>query len=286
MTIKMHSKDLPEDGLRILGPTDPSFDERFFEEMKDEPSGTVEALRPFSFFLINESRESLVAYLVEWCFTKADGTNDCYRKAVAIPQALMEGENGRSDVNAKDSRVRPGSAVLLSLVSPQATSPFRLPVSKDEADSFRQGIRPDRNDIFQRYVRELAKYTDVTVSIDGAFFEDGTFVGEDRSGFFGQIKAQADAKRDLLHELALDSSTNLKSRNRPFDYLEAVANRPAPGLNYKSTPADYYDFYRNFYAKEILSSRNFLGDEKALATALRASKTAWRVLAKKPPRDR
>src|SRR6266849_5842139 len=48
---------------------------------------------------------------------------------------------------------------------------------------------------------ELSKATDITVSLDGVVFDDGTFVGSNLI-FFQQIQAVVNAKVDLLRELA------------------------------------------------------------------------------------
>jgi len=63
--------------------------------------------------------------------------------------------------------------------------------------------------------------------------------------------------------------------------LADTANQPEVRLNSKSAAADYYNYYKRHSADEILRSRNFVGDEKALAIALIPTKKPWRVLRKK-----
>lgn len=280
MSITMHSKDLPESGLSILLPSDPSFDGRLANVMSGESNETVNILKPFSIFLENKNNQAVVAYMVKWCFTKSDGTANCHRKAYASPNALMEGESLSEEVESRSGRIKPNSAILLSLVSPNSGS-FRVSASREEAEKFKQGAKLDRGELLQRYNSELAKYTDVIVSIDGAFFEDGTFVGENTTGFYEQIKAQVDAKRDLLNELLAESTNPHKSKDQAFGRMEEIAKQQTADLNSKSTPADYYNFYKKFYASEVLSARQVLGDERGLATVLQPTKKQWRVLAKK-----
>lgn len=282
MSITLHSKDLLEDGLTFVLPSDPSFDAKLADFLKGDSGDAVNLLRPFSVFLENKSNQSVVAYMIQWCFTKSDGTTNCYRKAFASPKALMEGEHLSEGVEARSGRIKPNSAIFLSLVSPDGSGAFRISsISRDEAEKIRQGAKLDRRDLLRRFSLELAEYPDVTVSIDGAFFEDGTFVGDNTTGFFEQIKAQVDAKRDLLNELATESTNPQKSREEVFRRMEAIANQQATDLNSKSTPADYYNYFKGSYANEVLSARKVLGDEKGLEMVLRPMKKQWRFLAKK-----
>lgn len=287
MSIMMHSKDLSEDGLTFVLPSDPSFDARLADFMKGESSDAVNLLKPFSVFLENKSNQSVVAYMIQWCFTKSDGTTDCYRKAFASPKALMEGEYLPEDVELRSGRIKPHSAIFLSLVSPDGSGAFRIStISRDEAEKVRQGAKLDGSELLRRFSLELAKYSDVTVSIDGAFFEDGTFVGDNATGFFEQIKAQIDAKRDLLNELATESTNPRKSRDEVFRRMEGIANQQTADLDSKATPADYYNYFKRFYANEVLSARKVLGDEKGLEIVLRPMKKQWRLLAKKQDKNK
>ena len=284
MSIKIHIKDLPADGLVIIKPSDPSFEVKFARQMEGRSNNIADRIRPFSVFLENRSEQTVVAYIIQWCFTRRDGTNDCYKEAFAEPRALMEGSSISDNAEAPTRKVRPGSAQFISLISPDAAGLFRVPISPDEAERMRQGSMPDMDEILERSNLELTKYTDVTVALDGAFFDDGTFVGDDTSGFFGQINSQVQAKRDLLNELAVAAPDN--SGDKAFAYLEIVANEQAAAIGPKSTSADHYSYYRKFYAKQIISSCRVLGTERGLAMALAPSKKPWRVLAKKQDKAR
>jgi hypothetical protein len=281
MSIRMHAKDLPEDGLIIIKPSDPMFEARLAEYMKGQANSTVDLFKPFSVFLENRSRKAIVAYLVQWCFTKGGGTNDCYRKAYASPRALMEGEDLPADVDARTGKVKPGSRSFLSLISPEGGGGLRVSASRDEVEKFKQGLEPNREELVSRFSLELAQYSDLTVSLDGAFFEDGTFVGDDVSGFFAQMKAQVDAKRDVLNELSVESAKARVSKDQVFATLQSIASQDVFDLNSNSPPSDYYNYYRKHYAKQILTMRQSIGDDRALAIALRPTRKAWRTLAKK-----
>jgi hypothetical protein len=282
MSIKVHKKDLPEHGLIIIGPSDPSFDALLAGHLKGEPNEVLDNLKPFSFFVENRSKQTVVAYTLEWCFTKPDGTNDCYRQSVVNPRPLMDGGGDLPEVMVEQSgRIKPASSRFFSLIAADGSGGFRVPVSPEEAEQFKRGLKPDRWALLQRYGAELSKYSDITFSLDGAFFDDGTFIGPNTTGLFEQTMAQINAKRDLLNEITHSLSKAGKSKDAVFRELEDTTKQPKVSLDSKSTPEDHYKYHRRFYAAEILRSRGVLGDEKALATALRPMKKQWRVLQKK-----
>jgi len=131
----------------------------------------------------------------------------------------------------------------------------------------------------QRFKAHLANYTDITVSIDGVFFEDGTFVGPDTTNFFAQGQAVVAAKRDLLQQI----SDQLQRKKQPMEIyktLEEVAARAAPTLDANSTHDDYYDQFKKMYADEILRMRATQGDEKALKSATKPLGLRWLNLKK------
>ncbi len=281
MSIRIHAKDLPDEGITILLPSDPSFESRFTEQVRGESATVKDSIRPFSIFLENKSQHTVVGYMIQWCFVGDDGKNNCFRRAFTASRALMEGEDLSEEVEARSGKIRPNADLFVSLVSPEGGGPFRVRITQDEAEKVKQGGTLDNNEILRRSSLQLAQYTDLTVSIDGAFFDDGTFVGDDESGFFAQVKAEVDARRDLLNELMAESKKGDEAKEQLIKHIEIIAAARVPALTSKSLPQDYYNFYRSRNAKEFLSSRKYLGEEKAIASAIEPTKKAWRVLVKK-----
>src|SRR6266550_1924362 len=54
VSIKMNIKDLPQHKLKLIGPSDPSFDERLRSELRGESNEVVDSLKPFSVFFENK----------------------------------------------------------------------------------------------------------------------------------------------------------------------------------------------------------------------------------------
>jgi hypothetical protein len=61
--------------------------------------------------------------------------------------------------------------------------------------------RAAQREMFLRRKAKLQGTVSVTVSLDGAFLDDGAFIGPDNSGFFSKVVAQHDARRGLYTKL-------------------------------------------------------------------------------------
>jgi hypothetical protein len=281
MSVKIHIKDLPQHGLRLVSPSDPSFDERVRTELKGTSNEVVDTLKPFSVFLENRGNRPIVAYLIQWCFTRTDGSNKYFRKAVMDPQALMEGEDLSQEDKRQSGWIEPESADFLSLLSPDGGGILRTELSAEEAEAVKQGKKIDRTSLLQSFRTEAAKYAEITVSIDGAFFDDGTFVGPDTSNFFSQTKAVIDAKRDLLNEIANGLSNPAMTKDSLYGHVKETAALQIESIDSGSTPTDYYNHFKKLYAIEILQEKKLHGEDKALAMALNPMKKPWAKLNKK-----
>ena len=278
--IRMHVKDLPQHEFRLIGPSDPSFDERLKKELKGESNEVVDTLKPFSVFLENRSGKTVVAYLIQWCFTRADGSNQYYRKAVMNPQALMEGENLSSQLRRQSGQIEHDSAIFLSLLSPDGSGIMRTDASPREIEELRKGKRPDQSSLLQRFGDQAAQFAEITVSIDAAFFEDGTFVGPDSTNFFAQTKAVIDAKRDFLNELAAGVSNSSTNKALLYTHLQQTASEPVESIDSTSTPDDYYKYFKKLSAREFLKMKDVQGQDQAIETSLRPIKKPWAKLRK------
>ena len=281
VSIKIHTKDLPSHGLRLIGPSDPSFDGRLRIEHPGEPNESLATIKPLSVFFENQAQRPVVAYLIQWCFTTKNGRNQYYRKAVLNPRALMEGENLTPELNQQSGRIEPGAALLLSLLSVDGKGMMRAEINPKEADEFRRGKKLDHTSLMQRFSKEVSQYTEITVMIDGAFFDDGTFVGPDTSNFFAQTQAAVNARRDLLNEIASSMSNSSLTTDSLHERIQATASFPIEALDSESTATDYYNYFKKFYAGDILQIEKLQGRESALKMAVKSRNKPWATMRKK-----
>jgi hypothetical protein len=279
--IKMHIKDLPQHNLRLIGPSDPSFDERLRTELKGESNELVDTLKPFSVFFENKGERPVVAYLIQWCFTTKEGRNQYFRKALMNPQPFMEGENLSQELKWQSGRIEPDSARFLSLLSTDGSGMLRAEVSPKEAEELKQGKKFAQTSLLKRFSTQAEEFAEISVSIDGAFFDDGTFVGPDTSNFFAQIKAVIDARRDLLNEIAIGLSNPAMTTDSLYGRIQETAAHPIESIDSSSTPSDYYNYFKKFYASDILQTKKLHGQDKALAMAVQSMNKPWARLRKK-----
>ena len=290
VNIKVNVRDLPEHGLLIIGPSEPSFDGHVSALLKGKANPVVEALKPFSVFIKNIGRNAVVAYQLRWEMVRADGTVVTREMGGSNPRALMDGGAPGLEYLSTTSgyAIRPGSTRFVSPV---------MALDEDQTGNLGAyaGGSSDQNDIpqlqqamrdknlapmFDTIARELYGYKSMTVSVDGAFFEDGTFVGPDNTHFFTQVKAEIDAKRDLLNEIAFARNHN-RNQKDIFSDVEAWANNPGNNITPNATSTDYYNYYKSVYADEVLHMRKAMGEDKAIALALQPLRKQWCKLEKR-----
>lgn len=279
--VRINVKDLPEHGLSILAPSDPSFDALLSAVVaSDEP---VELLKPYSIFLKNTGGRSVIAYKLRWECAKADGTVIHKDSSISSAWVLMN-EDGAGVGDAPEV-IRPNSIWFYSLVAP----PRRLGAAAGAVDSGGWAVVLDRKKVaggsgsagrpttagaLQLLNTELGRYASITVTLDGALFDDGTFVGPDASGFFGAVKAEVDAKFDLLAEIR-NGRLRGKSEEEIFRTIDEAAGGPDVSLGPDSTADDYYKLHKKIFAQELLGYGQAVGRRLAMTRALKQLEKPW-----------
>lgn len=290
VSVQVNVKDLPEHNLMLIGPSDPSFNGKVSVFLKGKSNAIVEATKPFSVFLKNAGNKAVVAYWLKWEKIRADGTIVTSGMGGSNPTDLMEGSAPGLEqlLTSSGYRIKPGSMQLVSPIisvdEEQSGSIGAITVSAADSSELGKLQEAAQNNniapMLDLVTAELKSYTKITISIDGVFFEDGTFVGPDSTHFFEKIQATIDAKRDVLQEIDFALKHNRKIEEI-FGNIEGLANSQVEITTPSATSTDHYNFYKKLYAKEILSMRKVMGDNTAIATALQPLRRQWRILKKK-----
>ncbi len=110
----------------------------------------------------------------------------------------------------------------------------------------------------------LLKLSNVTVSVDGAFFDDGRFVGPNTSHYFERVKAEVDAKSDLLAKIA-DADKKPNGADHIFETLQTGGDQDQFPTYVEATPEAQYEYYSKAYAREILAMKSAYGKDKVVA---------------------
>jgi hypothetical protein len=291
--VRLNVKDLRQHGLTIIAPTDPAFNGRmtaYLSGMNDEQKRIVEVLKPFSVFIKNSGKADIIGYTLKWELVRTDGRVVTAFSSYIQPGLLM-GEGVPSDKVNSDNvgrRIRRNSLIFASWDTSigQATSgggAGTLPPDTD-VNQIRESLQ-NRNEeaLINSVSKQLQQATSITVSIDGAFFEDGTFIGPDSSGFFDQVRAQVEAKEDIISDIQVRLGRG-ESPDQILKHLESAGSVFAAmntNLGGDNTYAQHYNYWSKLYFEEILRIKKSVGDSKqALAYIIRPSGKAWPMLYK------
>ena len=301
MSIQVHVKDLPEHGVTIIASSDPTFDQRASTFLKGQPQKIVERIKPFSVIVENTSGLAIVGSCLKWEILKTDGT--VFRQPIgsANPRALMDGEP-RSIQTSEGAAIPQGSTRFVSLLG-SATQGQQVDLnnswlsfrgSQSEMEAFTNALlQGDREEAFNKSLigRVMREATSITVSIDVIFFEDGTFVGDDKNSFFDNVKAQIDAEYDLVTEISnaqkqrkstdeifkdvtdflvahtrTRSESQLASRDPRKTIPESQALTSLASVQFSSDP---YQNYKTLYAQQLMMMKEALGAKQAIREAFK-----------------
>jgi hypothetical protein len=286
--VQVNTKGIPEHGLVMIAPSDPTFESHLSDLTRHKPNPVIEAIKPFSVFVTNISKKTVVAYQIKWIVVKSDGKIYTRETGGYNLQALMDGDRSGVEEMSRTGvyAIEPDSTRYVSLLSSlskdndasiggYAGGGDSSTITRLQQSMQGENLAP----ILENILGDLQHCTSITVSIDGVFFEDGTFVGPDSTQFFEQTSAIVDAKRDLLEEIDFGVKHG-RSLKDVFRDVEELSNKPhsikAPG----ATPTEYYNDFKTFFAQEAMNVKQTLGKEKAIGLLLRPLQKQWPRLRK------
>lgn len=277
MRVRMSAKDLPEYGVTIVTPSDPDFDVLAAEHFKDLPADAADSIKPLSMLIRNKGKRTIVAHAIIWDCVDADGKSQRVKKIYANSEALTEAEDYSGTLlrPGLGKTINPGATRLFSLVTLPMSTRRDGPgggggggISYKRAGQSEGDESDSTENLMQASSKLLSKCVELIASIDGVFFDDGTFVGPDQAGLFDQIKTQAEAKNELRKEIKerLDQGT---SADEIVKDLESRANADGPGNLASITSAEgYQTYFRKFFATIIVQQSKVYGRDNVLKMAL------------------
>jgi hypothetical protein len=244
----------------------------------EDPPDLIKIAAPTSVFLINESNRTLVAYDLTYDFHAADGKLNSNEFSPTFLPALMDLARDRLSED-RAVVILPGHTRLISplfgFVGLSKGQP--LPPFADESAERRQ------KELMASAIKSTLAWTSrATITLDGAFFEDGLFIGPNASAFFENTKAMIDAQRDLLEwfvEAVRMRERKRESADSVFSELEnMVEGMPRPTS--QGSSADFYKNEKLELAREILRMRDRIGAAEVILRKTRVLETKWPVLHK------
>jgi hypothetical protein len=236
----IETRGLPEHGVVIIAPAHPAYEELMSENLKKTPGIDVETFKRHSVFVVNNSGQSVAASIVKWELLQPDGRSVSHNRGHG--SALTVVSNGKPAQLMED--IIPNGNQLFSLIE----------LSNNSNTRFRMGGGID-------IARQISESVKVSVSVDGVLFVDGTFVGPDTTNYFERLKAEAEARIEVMAQIAQALSGDSEAMKR----IELLADGKLDGTQSAvgKGPSEY-QFMKQRYAKPILASRKKLGDKAVL----------------------
>jgi hypothetical protein len=275
--IGINKADYPAEGVRLIVATDAEFPALFSAVTTDLTASQKAAVAPFCAFVRNDARLPIVSLRLRFEAIRTNGTKKTYDSTYAAPRLLMDGGNAGEEALALEGAIAPGTTRFLTVV------PF-VDISMPTAVMANQPVENFDDPAVQSQVKQASidamrsGVTSVTISVDGLFFTDGGYLGQDKSSFFDETKAQLDAYSDLCKAIGkaqLEGRTPTAIIDALVAYVENYApTEPGPG-------GSLTEFYQSRFRKAvdtIVEVRDKLGAEAALDYATAPTRRTWVTL--------
>src|SRR4030095_5940360 len=226
---------LPEYGLEIIDPLQPSFSKYMATEKKSVSQA------PFTVFLVNKNDQGLAACTLKWELLMRDGRTVTHLRSKTGRLNETISYNGQTYL-AEGVAAR--GHLLFSLTNSSSTPQF---------STGRGG---------SNIADQLSDSVKVTVSVDGVLFVDGTYAGPDSKNYFDRSQGQIEAGRELATEI----EQLISNRSNPEDvmkYLGKVAQTQSDDVQIPPGKTSEYCFgkwmEKTSYARLLLALRKAKG---------------------------
>jgi hypothetical protein len=246
MNIVYAGYGLPEHGLSLVHPSDASFSSLVAKVLRNHSKELLELYKPTSVFVRNEGERAVVGIKIKWACVRGDGSVIIKQIDEGYPGVLV----GEVPPNNGDA-----GRLQAAVLRPQETRFFSAVLSSYDVEDVSPLERSTADDAALKHANnEMSQYVSITVTIDGAIFDDGTFVGPDTTNYFYQMEGLVTAKRDVLTEVKAGLSSG-KLTDEILEPFNTLANKETAPLSECNSTADYYTYYKKAFAKEILLVR-------------------------------
>lgn len=286
LSIQFNVKDLPEDGLILIPPSDLAFDAEAASLIGDTPGSPaqyLDAAKPFCVFIKNIGTKEIAGYRLKWELLRDDGKVITNWSSASVPSLLSKDE--QSSRMESVPPLRPNKTLFVSWEPAIADLLYS---SKSSQAPQTEDLLHKRNEFMSQLnllnKERIGSIISVTVSVDGAYFSDGTFIGPDTGNLFAETQGYLDAQR----ELGLLVRQHIQQKHNPselFDKIKAIADEPDEVLGSSPTPAEYKTFLLKFEARNLLKIRVKGGERSAIEHTQQPLAKTWAKLQKKMARD-
>jgi hypothetical protein len=256
----MRINDLPKSGLKLLSYRDGHFEKLLKMSLANDSTPELELLKPYTVILQNNSNKILVAYALRWEYTNEKGQRVHIDYSDSQISRLMDGSFRRptTEFDKSGPTLEPYSWLIIAPSTSLKTSSG----ARERADD------PDYQRLLQKLSKRLGEALDVSVTLDGAIFEDGSFNGPNASHLLEHFVAELRAKQNLTENIvkAVQQGKTLSEVARDIQ-VSVSGSRPKLSTASDGTINGYNEYYSFLYASKFLTVYRNSGEESALAWA-------------------
>ncbi len=265
------SNNLQKYGIEIVGTSDVKFDAEFTKYLgnsEGDVSSILRAAKPLSIFIVNHSDKDVVGYTLQWEFSKSDGSTEVVPQSMASPGVLMGMKTLDPAMEGKTSLVARKGTGFFSFDKSLEAILMKMNIARKNPELsnslIHNGFDDDLSKIESNIDRLLSSSNKVSVSIDGIFFSDGTFIGDDKFFFFDLMRGGIEARKYLIKLISKTSSKRVNVSEVLDRYLSEHQIRPRSSAPFSSNDAAFKEGYDSFaysMAKEISRLRSKSSDQ-------------------------
>lgn len=285
--------DLQNYGVEIVSATDENFNDELTSYVGNynAVNPLVEAAKPFAIFVKNNSVKEIVGVSLRWEFTKPNGEIIQASQIESSPGILMGMKPRDPFIIGKTSLINSNSLKfftyfqgigeeLLNAFKSNRSKRFRYHLGSEETQHYISGIESQKKAV-------LKDISNVSVVIDAVIFNDGTFIGENKSFFFESMNGRLQARRDFLKKLRENyqsRKSDTENLNESISNIKSINTEKLSALNYLNGNDAFKQSYERYMASldsEIKSKRLRAKDDFIVKDFLEAKDSEFIELKRK-----
>ena len=291
------NNSLQQYGVEVISSADPNFNVELTQYIRGQEQliPIIDSVKPFAVFIKNNTQKDIVGMSLNWKFIKNNGETETVPQIETALGELMRHKPIDPWMIGKMSLLSANSTRFFSVGNPYVqqdivNTNLRIKYQKSQPIKNPEEIQRIASAVGNERNQTLNKINDVSVSIDGIIFDDGTFVGADQTFYFEYINGILQARKDFLGRLREAKQANRNLSEILTQFVAEIPETPAsdsssqPRTGYANSEDAFkqsYASYLNALRKEISFRRTKFSDEDIVGTYLEDQESNFIMLNKK-----
>jgi hypothetical protein len=191
-------------GVEIVVGSDPRFDtelDRLIVKSRPDLAALINAAKPLSLLVVNQSDKDIVGCGLKWDMKSEEKGVQTFPQIQSTSGELMGTTQKDLSIGWPTSLIPSGGRKLFSFDNQIDQIFNNLRMSNGEGFTQPDQIKRAVEGVKDNSLKIATAYKGVSVSIDGLFFNDGTFVGEDTFFYFDRMRGRLEARNDFISSL-------------------------------------------------------------------------------------